>query len=159
MAVYKIIFQNDTGGGGKLKAVSGQYDSVKNNGIMRTDYAEKMLKNLVSVGTLTHTADQIVSHSLSKISLETGAQEVHQRANFAYGKINSFVKTAAIGGIAGGIPGAIVGSLLNVGQQIFDYAMRYDTIQSEKGLEDISRDLQSRRATTSGRRYSNVTEF
>ncbi len=55
--------------------------------------------------------------------------------------------------------GAGVGALLNLGGQAIDYLKKNDIIQKEQELEDISRRMQMMRATASGRRYSNITEF
>ena len=170
MREYVIKLTNETSKEKPVKAVTGSGDGVggeTDEGASKGEkYAVKMAKRLVSVGTIVHTADQIISHQHSMISLQTGAQEYGQRASYAYQKGSSFIKSVAMGAIAGSgsgpfgaIAGASVAALLNVGGEAMNYFLRRDEIQKQKELEDISRRMRMQRATVSGRRYSNITEF
>lgn len=160
--VIRII--NDTSEKSPVKAVTGNEKSA--GGETSEDEATKgekvlnsLVKRVVSVGAIVHTADQILSHQHSTISLQTGAQEYGQRASYIYQKAGGFVKTVAMGALAGGLPGAVVAGVLNVGSNAVSYLFKQDILQKEKELEDISRRMRMMRATVSGRRYSNITEF
>lgn len=167
---YVFRFINDTTEDAPVKAVTGGGNGVGGEtgaGATKGEaYARKMVKRLVSVGTIVHTADQIISHQHATISLQTGAQEYGQRASYAYQKGSSFMKSVVMGAYAGGVAAGPVGvaagisvaALLNIGNETMNYFLRNDEIQKQKDLEDISRRMRMQRATVSGRRYSNITE-
>lgn len=167
---YVIEIRNETQEETPVKAVTGGGNSVggeTSEGAAKGEqFAKSMVKRLVSVSTVVHTVDQIFSHQHAMISLQTGAQEYGQRANFGYQKTSSFIKSVAMGAVSGsafGLPGAVVGGVIggaaNVGSQFMNYLFTQDVIAKQKSLEDISRRMNMSRATVSGRRYSNITEF
>lgn len=167
---YVIEIRNETQEETPVKAVTGGGNSVggeTSEGAAKGEqFAKSMVKRLVSVSTVVHTVDQIFSHQHAMISLQTGAQEYGQRANFAYQKTSSFVKSVAMGAVAGSIVpgigtavGAVIGAATNLGGQVMNYFFTQDVISKQKSLEDISRRMNMSRATVSGRRYSNITEF
>lgn len=166
---YVIRIINDTEEDKPVKAVSGSNESVGgevSNPSKGEAYAMKMAKRLVSVGAIVHTADQIVSHQYSMISLETGAQEYGQRASYMYQKVGGFVKSVAMGAVAGSaagpigaLAGAAFAAITNIGSNVMNYFFKQDQIATQQDLEDTSRRMRMMRATVSGRRYSNVTEY
>lgn len=166
---YVIRIINDTGEETPVKAVTGSNESIGgevSNPSQGEAYAMKMAKRLVSVGAIVHTADQIVSHQVSMISLETGAQEYGQRVQYIYQKAGGFVKSVAMGALAGSaagplgaLAGAAVAAVTNIGSNIMNYFFKQDQIATQRELEDTSRRMRMMRATVSGRRYSNVTEY
>ncbi len=170
MKEYVIRIVNDTSDENPVKAVTGDEKSAggetEEGSTAGEKLAQSLVKRVISVGAIVNTADQIISHQLSTISLQTGAQEYGQRASYIYQKAGGFVKSVAMGatmgsvaGIGGSIAGAAVAAVLNVGSNVVSYLFKQDIIQKEKELEDISRRMRMMRATVSGRRYSNVTEF
>lgn len=170
MTRYLIEIANTTAQESPVKAVTGSSDTVGGETSAGASWGEKyaksMAKRLVSYAAISSTVNQIANHAHSTINLRTGANEVSQRVNFVYQKSFGLVNSAILGGIAGapggplGIAvGAGVGALLNLGGQAIDYLKKNDIIQKEQELEDISRRMQMMRATASGRRYSNITEF
>lgn len=166
---YVIRIVNETSDEAPVKAVTGANESMGgevSNSSKGAEYAMKMAKRLVSVGAIVHTADQIISHQNSMISLQTGAQEYGQRATYIYQKAGGFVKSVAMGALAGstaGPVGAGIGALFaavtNLGSNALSYFFKQDQIAAGKELEDTSRRMRMMRATVSGRRYSNVTEY
>lgn len=166
---YVIRIINDTEEEKPVKAVSGANESMGgevSNPSKGEAYAMKMAKRLVSVGAIVHTTDQIVSHQRSMISLETGAQEYGQRASYMYQKVGGFVKSVAMGAVAGSaagpigaLAGAAFAAVANIGSNAMNYFFKQDQIATQQDLEDTSRRMRMMRATVSGRRYSNVTEY
>lgn len=166
---YVIRIINETDDETPVKAVSGSNESMGGEVSSPSKgeaYAMKMAKRLVSVGAIVHTADQVVSHQVSMISLETGAREYGQRAAYVYQKGGGFVKSVAMGAIAGSavgpwgaFAGAAVAAVTSFGGSLLNYLFKQDQIAAEKDLEDTSRRMRMMRATVSGRRYSNVTEY
>ena len=170
MARYEFVIKNETSDESPVKAVTGENKGVGGETSEGASAGEKMAvsmaKKLISVGVVVHTVDQVVSHQHSLISLQTGAQEYGQRANFIYQKGSGLLKsviggavTGSAGGPVGAAIGAVVGLVTNIGSNVMSYALKQQTINTQKDLEDISRRMRMMRATTSGRRYSNVTEF
>ena len=169
MEEYVIRIINDTEDETPVKAVTGANESVGGEVSSPSKgeaYAMKMAKRLVSVGAIVHTADQILSHQHSMISLEAGAQEYGQRASYIYQKASGFIKSVAMGAYAGSaaspvgaLAGAAVAAVMNIGSNAMNYFLKQDQISMEKDLEDTSRRMRMMRATVSGRRYSNVTEY
>lgn len=170
MAEYVIRIINETSENAPVKGVAGDKDGlggeISESAGTGQAVASKLAKKIVSKGVILHTANQIISHQHSLISLKTGAHEYAQRANYAYQKGSSFITSVVLGaelGSAGGIggiaAGALVGALVNIGGNALNYVLEQDRINTEKELEDISIGMRSTRATVSGRRYSNITEF
>lgn len=170
MAQYEIVITNGTEQSSPVQLVPKAQNSVGGEKDVPVSagakYAQSLLKKVVGPGVIVHTVDQVISHNHDMISLTTGQQEYGQRASYAYSKGSSFIKSVVMGGLAGSsfgpvgaIAGAGVAALLNVGSQAMSYFLQSDTISKEKDLEDISIRMRTMRATVSGRRYSNVTEY
>lgn len=172
MAEYKVVITNGTPQSAPVQLVP----NAQNNGVggekdvpvsSGAKYAQSLLKKVVGVGVIVHTADQIISQQHSTISLTTGSQEYGQRASYFYQKGSSFIKSVVMGGIAGNsaagpvgaAAGVAVAALLNIGGQTMNYFMQKSVLEKEKDLEDISIRMRTMRATVSGRRYSNITEY
>lgn len=168
MAVYEIRITNQTQSENKIEPVTKptKSETATPSATQGEKYAASLAKKIVSVGAVVHTADQIISHQHAMISLTTGAQEYGQRASYAYQKGSSFIKSVTTGAIVGstaGVPGAVAGAavaaLLQVGSFAMNYFMKQDEISKKSALEDVSIRMRGVRATVSGRRYSNITEF
>lgn len=171
MATYEIVIRNETAQDTPVNPVTtpSKSETSSPSATQGEKYAAKLAKRIVSVGTIVHTADQIISHQHSMISLTTGAQEYGQRASYMYNKGSSFIKSVGMGAYAGyaatgGNPagaaaGAAVAALLQVGSFAMNYFMKSDEIATKQALEDVSIRMRGQRATISGRRYSNITEF
>lgn len=167
---YVIEIRNETQDESPVNAVTGGKKGVggeTSEGMSKgAAYAVKMAKRLVTVGAIVHTVDQVLSHQHSMISLQTGAQEYGQRASFIYQKTSSLIQAVGMGvlagssaGLGGAIAGGVIAGVANVGSQVMNYLFTQDVIAKQKSLEDISRRMNMTRATVSGRRYSNITEF
>lgn len=170
MAQYEIVITNGTEKSSPVQLVPKAQNSVGGEKDVPASagakYAQSLLKKVVGVGALVHTAEQVISSNHDMISLTTGQREYGQRASYAYSRGSSFIKSVIMGGIeglslgpVGAIAGAGVAALLNIGSQAMNYFMQTDTLNKEKDLEDISIRMRTMRATVSGRRYSNVTEY
>lgn len=168
---YVIRLVNEAKEESPVKAVTGQNESVggESSGASSNaaNYAVKLAKRAVSVAVIANTVDQVISHQRSLITIKTGAQEYGQRAAYGYQKTSSFIKSVAFGAFAGfqagGPVGAAIGggfaALMNVGGNVMEYFFQSDVVKQNQDLEDITRRMNMMRATVSGRRYSNVTEF
>lgn len=168
---YVIRLVNDAAEESPVKALSG----VNSEGVggetasaptKGEAFAQKLAKRFIGPAVVVSTVDQIISHQHSVISLTTGAREYGQRAAYGYQKTSSFIKSVAMGALAGstaGPVGAIAGGLSTALLNGIGFGMEYlfqnDVMEKQKDLEDISLRMQRTRATVSGRRYSNVTEF
>lgn len=169
---YVIRLVNDAAEESPVKALSG----VNSEGVggetasaptKGEAFAQKLAKRFIGPAVVVSTVDQIISHQHSVISLTTGAREYGQRAAYGYQKTSSFIKSVAMGALAGNMAvpgvGAIAGGLSTALLNGIGFGMEYlfqnDVIEKQKDLEDISLRMQRTRATVSGRRYSNVTEF
>ena len=162
---YVLILKNETGGGiaeevggvGGVQASGGGAGGETSGGL--SPNAKKALRGALSVyRPLKSTANQLIS----QVELRTGSREQHQRANFAYsvGKtIYNAAESVAIGAIFGGLPGAAISLALSTLSSVISIAQNQETINTERRLEDISRNLSAQRVTVSGSRYMNASEF
>lgn len=170
---YVIRLVNDTQNKAPSKAVSGGNGQESVGGEISSEaagngqqYVMGLAKRFVSVGAIVNTIDQFASYEISQISLDTGAHEYGQRVSYIYQKAGGFVKSVAMGAVAGsaaGPVGALVGAAVaavsNVVSNVVSMAYKKDQISRAESLEDISRSIRTSRATVSGRRYSNTTEY
>ena len=125
--------------------------------------AKKALRGVLSVyKPLKSTANQAISYELSQVELRTGSREQHQRASFAYSigsQLVSAVENIALGAAFGGLRGAIAGLALSAVSTAISISQTQNTLNTERQLEDISRNLAAQRVTVSGSRYMNATQF
>lgn len=97
------------------------------------------------------TTDKILSHRISLVSLETGAKEQQERLSFVH-NIGKRVGSAALSMgagllLTGGNPiGAVVGLATNVAFAAMDYAQKAETINVERGLENVGLRFMNQRA-------------
>lgn len=166
---YILILRNETGGGiaeevggaGGVQASGGGAGGETSGGL--SPNAKKALRGALSVyRPLKSTANQLISYEVSQVELRTGSREQHQRANFAYsvGKtIYNAAESVAIGAIFGGLPGALTSLALSTLSSAISIAQNQETINTERRLEDITRNLSAQRVTVSGSRYMNASEF
>lgn len=125
--------------------------------------AKKAIRGVLSVyRPIKSTANQVISYEVSQVELRTGSREQHQRANFAYSvgtQLWNSAETIATGALLGGLPGAIVGLALSAVSTVVSISQAQNTINTQRNLEDVSRNLSAQRATVSGSRYMNAGEF
>lgn len=117
--------------------------------------AAKKIKGLVSYGTVSSIAGNLVSYEISKVTLQTGASEHEQKLNAYYGIGRKIVNIGAAYAIGGPIAGtaALVGTVVNTA---VSYVQRQNTLNLQQEVENMSISLQNRRAGTRGRRWGNT---
>ncbi len=126
-----------------------------------SDFAVKAAKRIVSYATIKSTADNIISHNISQVSLETGATEYEQKLSYAHSIASQVVGVGAalvMGGMSGGPAGfalAAVGIAVSGINKIINIEQRRETLRTERNLENISIGMQNVRAGTAGRRNAN----
>ena len=124
------------------------------------------LTGMAAYGTVRNITSTIISHNNSLIEVRTGSREQQERTSFIYntsmGFVDSMVTGAAAGAMAGGAVGAAVGAVLGAAKQGLSMAINVaktrDLLEKQRTLENITRDLQTQRATVNGSRYMNATQ-
>lgn len=169
---YVLTIRNETqggiaaeiGGAGGIQTSAGSGDSSggESSGGL-SEGGKQALKKVLSVYRPVKTvANQIVSYQVSQVQVTTGSREAQQRANMLYSIGSSVVNTAenvALGAAFGNLPGAVIALALSAVSQVIGIVQKREAVQNQKRLEDITRDLSAQRATVSGSRYTNATEF
>ena len=113
------------------------------------------VKKIVSYATIKATADQVISGNLSMVELNTGSAEYEQRLQAGYNlgkQIWNAGEIFVLGGLAGGLPGAIAGLFISGVHMAISYSFRAATLAKEENLENVSIGLMNVRAGTAGRR-------
>lgn len=136
---FTITSKNETGGGLSLSA-------------------KKALRDVSVYKKIKSTANQFISCQISRVELLTGSREQHQRANFAY-SVGKTIFNTAESFVTGGLSDAIISLALSTLSSAINIAQNQETINTERRLEDISRNLSSQRVTVSGSRYMNASDF
>lgn len=170
---YELIIRYDTGegiasevggAGGVSSSDSGNTATNGNSG--GNAGAGKVLTKLFGYKAIKSTVTQIVTYEHSQVELRTGSRERQQRVTFAYEMVSSvysIAEGAVAGGIVGGPAGAAAGAVLALVNQLTSKVTSIlttnATINTQRRLEDISRNLSAQRATVSGSRYMNAAEF
>lgn len=173
---YDIIIKFETNEGiasevGGAGGVSSGGDNSSSSGGATTGTGNssgtaKILKRLYGYKTIKSTVNQIATYEHSQVELRTGSRERQQRATFAYEMVSSaysVVEGAVAGGMLGGPAGAATGAVLALINQLTSKLTSIittnATLNTERQLEDISRNLAAQRVTVSGSRYMNATQF
>ncbi len=117
-------------------------------------------KNLVSFSIIQSTADNIISHKISQISLETGATEYEQRLATVHSIASQVVGAGAslVSGAASGPAGlalAAIGVVFSGINKLISIKQKSETLQKQQWLEEITIGMQNARAGTTGRRGKN----
>lgn len=145
----------DLSSGGKKKAVAQNNAPTSDSSQSSGTNTEKAMKNLVSYGSIKHTADKIVSYQIGTVEIRTGAREYEQKLQFGYQVGSKILNTAVmIGGAAatGNLPLAVIGVATSAISTGFDIWQRQNTININENREDIAIAMQIKRAGNLGRR-------
>lgn len=145
----------DLSSGEKKKAVAQNNAPTSGSSQNAGTNTEKAMKNLVSYGSIKHTADKIVSYQIGTVELRTGAREYEQKLQFGYQVGSKLLNTAVmIGGAAatGNLPLAVIGVATSAISTGFDIWQKQNTININENREDISIAMQIKRAGNFGRR-------
>ena len=145
----------DLSSGEKKKAVAQNNAPTSDSSQNAGTNTEKAMKNLVSYGSIKHTADKIVSYQIGTVELRTGAREYEQKLQFGYQVGGTLLNTAVmIGGTAatGNLPLAVIGVATSAISTGFDIWQKQNTININENREDISIAMQIKRAGNFGRR-------
>ncbi len=124
------------------------------------------LTGMAVYGTVRKITNEIVSHNNSLIQVKTGSREQQERQTFIYntsmGFVDAAVTGAATGAMVGGPYGAAIGAVIGVVKQgvgmAVNVAKTSDILAKNRQLENIQRELQAQRVTTSGSRYMNALQ-
>ena len=132
---------------------------------------KKSIGKLTVYGTTRQVLDSVVSHKLSQVEILTGSREEQERATYLYSTIGSFVDSAvsgaimgaSVGGAGAGPYGAAIGAVVGVVKAGVSYGINYakatDTLNKQRTVENVSRDLAAQRITISGSRYMNARQM
>lgn len=140
------------GSGGRSKAAQSEDGGGSAKNIQRA------AKSLVSYGTVSATANKLISYQISQVSLQTGAAEYEQRLQTRYSVAKQVVDTGVslgIGIATGTWPLVLAGILVSGVSKAIDISQKQNTLRTEKNLEDITISMQRVRAGTTGSRGGN----
>lgn len=169
---YVVTLENKTqegiaeeiGGAGGIQTAGSAGTSAggeKSGGL--SSGAKKALRGVLSVyRPIKSTVNQVASYEVSQVELRTGSREQHQKASFAYSigsQLWNTAETVALGAAFGGLAGAAVGLTLSALSTVISIGQAQNTINTQRRLEDVSRNLSAQRVTVSGGRYMNASEF
>ena len=166
---FEIVIRNETqdsgetevGGAGGINAAGGE--PAATTGSSGSTGKNKVGRAFLSVyKPVKSTVNQIVSYEVSQVELRMGSREQHQKASFAYSMISqgwNTVETVALGAAFGGLAGAAVGLALSAVSTVISISQAQNTLNTQRQLEDVSRNLSAQRVTVSGGRYMNASEF
>lgn len=147
-------------GGQKKSAVSNSAASEKTSEPeeSKTEQgAMRALQGMVSYASVRAFANNLISYEISQVELRTGAREYEQKLRFGYEMANKVLNVGtamAMGAMAGGAIGALVGFVGSTMYTAIGYMQNANTLRTQQNLEDISIGFASIRAGVSGRRSS-----
>lgn len=151
---YQFIFKNQTGG--ERQTVSGEAGQVSKGSVAggrsRTGDASY---GMIAFTKIKEYVRPVVHGELSRVQINTGANEFSARINEAVGWAERGLDMGgniAFGAMAGGLPGAIAGTVVSLAHTGFDIAQKSMTIQAQKRIENVSLEISRRRAGVSGSR-------
>lgn len=132
----------NTGAGGAGGSASSGGASMSGKAALAKTMAVKIPIRMV---------DKIVTHRISLVSLETGAKEQQERLSFVYSMGKQVGRTALAVGtglfLTGGNPlGALLGLSTSMLFTSLDYIQKSETINVERGLENVGLRFMNRRA-------------
>ena len=133
-------------------------DSSEQN--FSSELAVKAAKKYMSFSAVKSTADSLISYRISQVSLETGAAEYEQRWSTMHSIISQSISagaTLAIGASPGpvGFSMAVLGLVSSGINKLIAINQKENTLRTQQGLENVSIEMQSIRAGTTGRRGVN----
>lgn len=110
---------------------------------------------LVAYHKVKSFATQVINHEVSLVGLRTGSNELQGRASFNNSIVQqgvNFAENIAVGAMMGGPWGAVAGAVASVGQAVFSYSLKQDTINTQKAVENVSLQMNIMRAGANGSR-------
>ena len=144
----------------KKKAVAGS--SSDNDNTVSADQSSseivEVLSKAVSYKAIMSTADNLISNSISQVSLETGATEYEQRLQTVYSGLQQIGRQGMqllAGAVSGNLPVAAIGVVWSSVNQGIGVLQRIQQYNSQNALENVSIGMQNIRAGTTGRRGAN----
>lgn len=154
---YKITIKNNTGGDNNspIAGSNSTTDTQKSKGLLSKEAAKTYGAVMVAYGTVKSFTTQIINHEVGKVELRTGSREQQERANFINSTVQKGVgilETMAGGALLGGLPGAIIGTMLGTAHTIISYAQRQDMLNTQRSLENRSIQMNYIRAGANGSR-------
>jgi hypothetical protein len=153
---YVIILKNENLER-KKKAVAGDNTNTDSAVAKNKDDKEPSLlkTSLVAWNKVKPFVNQVVSHEINMVRVETGASEYTQKLQFAQqvaGSVLGTVESVLMGIAVGGVGGALVGLVTDVTAKTFDLAMRQDELNRSKIQEQRYLNLNVVRTGTMGSR-------
>lgn len=116
----------------------GSGTQEESSGLLSKDGAKAFMKGFAAYKTVKSFVTQAVNYEVSIVSLQTGSQELQQKAEF----INSVVQqgvgileTVGAGALVGGLPGALIGLTLGTMHTVIGYAQKANTLNLQNALE------------------------
>ena len=150
----KEVGEKVGGSGGVKKTAQGSAGGEKNK---KETKAKAALQTFAGINVVKSFALPVISHRVSTVQLRTGSREAQQRSTmlFTIGqKTFSAAESVAAGFVIGGGAGALAGLALSAIHTAMDFSLSVDRLNTQKQLEDISRDMSAvQRATVSGSRF------
>lgn len=157
MAVYKIVIEDKTRE--NFNPVAGQESSSTTS--QASSSKQQVSMNDIGLFVAYRQAkpfiSQVISNEVQKVSLRTGSSRLQEKANFNHSimtKVVSFGESVAIGAMTGGVGGAILGAVLNVGHTVINIANNQYKLDISNALENESIKMTNIRAGSQGSRRS-----
>lgn len=157
MAQYEIILKNQAQQS-QASPISGNTAETKqapekvpgvNAPVPGGQTGAQAVGRVVSYGTAKSFVKQILQHRVNTVELRTGSAELQQRISFAYqmgGQAVSVIESLALGAMAGGVPGAVIGAAISLGQTALSYVQNAQIIRWQGEVETISNNMLNIRA-------------
>lgn len=142
---YRIIFENKTDGEEtKVKTTAtspsseGATSSTEPSQASGNGALIKKATVMAGVRYARGIADSLYTHTLDKISLETGYESLQARRQFTYSVAKQgfdLIESAVAGGLIGGGPGAIIGVAVGVTHKAINLMQKQDMLEIQRGQE------------------------
>lgn len=127
----------------------------KDSGILNKEQAKAAGKVLTAYHFAKSFTDQIISHNVSMVELNTGSKELQDRANFNLQvgqKLAGMVESVTMGALVGGWVGAIAGIAVGTVSSAINYTQAQERLDKQKAIEDTSLQMNYIRAGAGGSR-------
>ena len=155
---YEIIIKNETNDSARSAVAARKDNDTPQDTAQLSNEDISLAKGLVAYKKIKPWVNKIASFEISQVELRTGAREQQQKIEFGYQIANEVVgiaESAAMGFIVGNVPGAIIGTVLSIGQNLLSIAQRQNSINTRKSIENTSIQMNYIRAGTGGSRRTN----
>ena len=176
---FMIVIRNEAGNvgaGGKIGGAGGIQNSQSGESAQKGakltnmekagNMLQKKMLGLVSYSAVSSAVNRVWTHQNSLVEVKTGSKLQAERQTYVYNNVSSIANSTiggAIAGSAAGVPGAIVGAAIGFLSSAMSWATNYlmqtDTINHNRQLEDVTRQLTTQRVTISGSRYMSAAQM